>query len=54
MKNLFLYFIASIIISISLCFIIFFFAADVILAVAITISLQLSLITGILIAKHKR
>lgn len=59
MKRIILNFIASIVISIIVFFIVLFFADvpdtdRVILSMAITISLQLSLITALLLSKHKK
>jgi len=59
MKKLILNSIASIIVSFIVFFIILFFihvsdTNGVILSMAITISLQLSLVTALLIAKHKK
>lgn len=59
MKRIILNFIASIVISFIVFFIVLFFADvpdtdRVILSMAITISLQLSLITALLLSKHKK
>lgn len=59
MKRIILNFIASIVISLIVFFIVLFFAEiqdtnHVILSMAITISLQLSLITALLLSKHKK
>ncbi|WP_339240437.1 hypothetical protein MKX40_07210 [Paenibacillus sp. FSL R5-0517] len=59
MKQIILNFLASIVISFIVFFIVLFFddvpdTDRVILAMAITISLQLSLITALLLSKHKK